>query len=70
MDNPGELIRRAGKKRKLSPPPEAGTQPTPVQEAAPRALELRPVPLSRHGSYTALMRSHDRVATRHIPKQG
>ena len=64
MENPGELIRRAGNKRKLAPPRERMPEP-PAQRVEPR-----PAPVSRHSSYTALMRSHDRMSTRHIPKQG
>lgn len=54
MEKPSELIRRAraNQNRKTSP--------------EPRMESLRqPVPL-RHGAYSELMRSHDRVATRHV----
>ena len=60
MENPGEMLRRAreGGKRIL----KKQDHQFPVQEALPM-----PPPVSRHGSYTALMRSHDRVHTRHVP---
>lgn len=64
MERPGEMLRRAGERRRLEAPRRA-------QECREEPLrEPAAAPLSRHGSYSALMRSHDRVATRHIPRQG
>ncbi len=64
MDRPGELIRRATGRMKGILRRELPRS----EEAAPPQENLPPpVPVSRHGSYTALMRSHDRVHTRHIP---
>lgn len=63
MAYPGELIRRARQSRQQARPavrqelqaPEARREAT-----APQAWQ------SRHGTYDRLMRSHDRVHTRHI----
>lgn len=64
MENPANLVRRAAlfkQKKKLHPEP---AQPEPLQPSLPRHT-------SSHASYTALMRSHDRVSTRHIaPRSG
>lgn len=62
MENPGALLRRAEQNRRLKavlPRPEM-----PAQEAERMAPAPRHV--SSHASYTALMRSHDRMHTRHI----
>lgn len=63
MEGPGELIRRAAKRegRRAHPLREQKMEAPPQEESLPT-----PPPVSRHGSYTALMRSHDRVHTRHI----
>lgn len=63
MENPGDLIRRARANRQrraiyIAPPQAAENAPRPPQ------------PPLRRGSYTALMRSHDRVHTRHLGGQG
>ena len=64
MDRPGELIRRATQKQgRISMPRAARREARGIQE---EILPPMPPPVSRHGSYTALMRSHDRVHTRHI----
>ena len=62
MDGPGKLIRKAVQ-RAHSIPVE---KPAHAQEQWEQAAEYPPPPVSRHGSYTALMRSHDRVHTRHL----
>lgn len=61
MENPGELIRRAREKRKYIHR-EAERESPPEEEKLPPM----PPPLFRHSNYTALMRSHDRVHTRHV----
>ncbi len=63
MNYPAELIRRARESRRQPHPP--------AQEESHPAAELRePQPAAtwqaRHGVYDQLMRSHDRVHTRHI----
>ena len=63
MEKPADLIRRAAMKRRLMHRREQQDEPQPLQDAPPQ-------PISRHASYTALMRSHDRMGTRHIPRQG
>ena len=76
MPNPSDLFRRAEKngKKRCVPKPQSPAmfrqdrmpvpQP-PVQNPPP--MPPRYVP-GAHANYTALMRSHDRVHTRHIPK--
>lgn len=70
MEGPGEMIDRAISRKKMGRLPggarrqaaaEAMEGAQSVQEAQPA-----PKPISRHASYSALMRSHDRVHTRHI----
>lgn len=65
MENPAAILRRAGEQRRfrgLAAPP----QPPVPAEKPPAA----PAHRSSHASYTALMRSHDRMRTRHIAGQG
>ena len=64
MDRPGELIRRASSREGRIPRQTHRQR----DESMCREEELPPAPrpVSRHSSYTALMRSHDRVHTRHI----
>ncbi|MBQ8507333.1 MAG: hypothetical protein IJ466_07900 [Clostridia bacterium] len=59
MENPGQMLYRARQARRRKPAPQAAYR----EEAA-----ARPAPqfVPRHSSYSALMRSHDRVNTRHI----
>ena len=64
MENPERLIRRAAQKSRLMRPQQETQERT--QEAQEDILPAPPPP-TRHGTYTALMRSHDRVHTRHIP---
>lgn len=66
MEGPEELIRKASERRRNAAyRPAAAREETSGQEAGPP-----PAPVSRHSSYTALMRSHDRMRTRHIPDGG
>lgn len=61
METPARLVRRAAlnkRQRAAVQPPPQPLQPPP--QSSPRHT-------SSHASYTALMRSHDRVSTRHIP---
>ena len=58
MEGPGSLIRRAKRSRM-----QKGSW-QPVQ--TPRRVPIK----SGHGEYSALMRSHDRVSSRHIRGQG
>lgn len=65
MENPGMILRRAKCNRRF----EAGR----MQTTGPRTAEKQPAKpqhQSNHASYTALMRRHDRVRTRHIGGQG
>lgn len=68
METPASLVHRAALSRRQ------GTLPPPAQTPPPRQAVQAPAPVSRqksgHASYTALMRSHDRVSTRHIPPHG
>ena len=58
---PRELVRRAAQNRREKPSlPAAG------EANAPRAMAVQ----SHHATYTALMRSHDRMRTRHLSGQG
>lgn len=64
MENPGTLIRRARLSRGLRPRAIVDReQENPKPSAVPRYA-------TGHASYTALMRSHDRVHTRHITGKG
>ena len=61
MVGPKELLRRAAaNRRRLPPHPAREARPAPQ----PPALQ------SHHATYTALMHSHDRMRTRHLPGQG
>lgn len=64
MENPGRLVRRAKLSRQ-----EAGRR---KESALPGtgAQTSGPKPVSSHANYAALMRSHDRVHTRHVQGQG
>ena len=61
MENPGQLIRRAMLNRGMK-----GKQSS--ENAQPVTPDRPPQPQhkSSHSSYSALMRSHDRVRTRHL----
>lgn len=70
MENPGEIMRRALERRRAARPtpalrPDRAEPAEPQQQAQPAEPRHR----SSHASYTALMRSHDRMRTRHISKQ-
>lgn len=54
-ENPGELLRRARESARRAAPAPQPKQADEGQSFVPR-----------HGAYSALMRSHDRVSTRHI----
>ena len=64
MENNAELLRRARRMRQLRRQP--GTE-KPRQVADENHA---PVHVSHHASYTALMRSHDRMRSRHMGGQG
>ena len=78
MNNPRELLNRARRKRPSSAPPRPPvpaadpTQPSPTPEPAPVPPERRvaPQPIGGHALYRALMRSHDRMGTRHLDRRG
>lgn len=61
MENIGELLKRARQNRQK----RQAVAAMHVQRDTPR-----PRYQSSHGEYTALMRSHDRVRTRHIAGKG
>lgn len=62
MEGPGGMIDRAVRRKKMGRLPGGG-----MRGREPAAeLQPAPKPISRHASYSALMRSHDRVHTRHI----
>ena len=63
MENPAKLLRRAQQNRRA---------PAIRPAAAREEVQTPPSPphQSSHASYSALMRSHDRVHTRHIGGQG
>ena len=60
MESAGELIRRARERKEVKSRPEA-------QPHAPEPPQLPPF-VPKNSSYSALMRSHDRVNTRHLGK--
>ena len=66
MENPGSLLQRARSIRRFKAP----ANPPQMQNREAHAPEAAPVHRSSHASYTALMRSHDRVHTRHIAVKG
>ena len=61
MENPAGILRRAKEQKRFR-----GMQGAPAQ---PQKQSAAPVHQSSHASYTALMRSHDRMRTRHIAGQ-
>ena len=64
MENPGEMLRRA-RQNKRKPAVK------PVRETAvPEKEHSVRIPHSGHSGYSALMRSHDRMGTRHIGGKG
>lgn len=63
MAYPGELIRRAQEnKRQVRPPARQDVRPAEEDRNPPATGAWQ----TRHDSYTRLMRSHDRVHTRHL----
>ncbi len=65
MDGPRDLLRRAANsRRRASAAPEAAVPTATEPVALPRAAVHE-----GHATYTALMRSHDRLRTRHLPVQ-
>lgn len=62
MENPESLLRRAREAMCFRGICES-TERAPVQR---EVRSTTPVHQSSHASYTALMRSHDRMGTRHI----
>lgn len=64
MENPGAILQRAQQNRRHNtPPPQSVQQPEPTHKPA---LAYK----SGHANYNALMRSHDRMNSRHISPQG
>ena len=61
MTGPRELLRRAAENRRRRPE-QSMREETP----APRPTAVQ----SNHANYTALMHSHDRMRTRHLPEKG
>lgn len=61
MLGPRELLRRAAQNRSRPPRGPARAELPPSRTAA-----VQP----HHATYTALMHSHDRMRTRHLPGQG
>ena len=61
MMGPRELLRCAAENRRNQPPRPPREELLPVRPAAVQ---------SHHATYTALMHSHDRMRTRHLPGQG
>lgn len=65
MENPGSILQRARRNRSYK---LIGVPSETRFEASIKTV--RPTNSSAHADYTALMRSHDRVRTRHIRGQG
>ena len=63
MSNPTAVLRHARENRRRQ-----GVQPVPIRDEG-TAPTQNPPHRSSHASYSALMRSHDRVHTRHISGQ-
>ena len=63
MAYPTELIRRARENRRMKKPPVRSEG---AQEAAQQPGTERAPWQSRHASYDKLMRSHDRMHSRHL----
>lgn len=61
MDKPSDLIRRARQSRRLR-----YTHTTKADADAPKPVVPTADPAARHGVYSQLMRSHDRMHTRHL----
>lgn len=71
MEGPREMIHRAALRRKAGRlPVGAGRLAGLAAEAGQESRQAAPKPISRHASYSALMRSHDRVHTQHIARKG
>ena len=78
MDHPIRLLERARRARRPAPQPLSDRAPAP-QPVAPQAPAPSPAaaptpaptpaprPTGGHALYTGLMRSHDRMGTRHLP---
>ena len=67
MERPSELIRRASRRESVLPAMKEGRGGERERREEEGWENLPPPqPVSRHDSYSALMRSHDRVHTRHI----
>ena len=65
MTGPRELLRRAAANRRGVPV----RHETPADFAQEVSAPRRDVVQSHHANYTALMQSHDRMRTRHLPGQ-
>ena len=62
MEGPRETLRRAAENRRAQRNRSAREEPN------AQARQAAPEP--HHATYTALMHSHDRMRTRHLPEQG
>ena len=60
MTSPRELLRRAAANRR-----EGAPRTERAESAAPRRTAVQ----SHHATYTALIHSHDRMRTRHLPER-
>lgn len=66
MENPGKLLQRARFEKHL----RSSFKPPEIQKNAEGESPAQPIQRTSHASYTVLMRSHDRMRTRHIAGQG
>lgn len=65
MATPSQLIRMAQERRRMKRRGQ-GIKSAPIREA-----EFMPPPMpTSHANYTKLMRSHDRMGSRHLSKSG
>ena len=66
MENSGRLLQRARSEKHL----RSSFKPMEIQKNGESEPPVQPIQRTSHASYTALMRSHDRMRTRHIAGQG
>ena len=82
MNNPREIFRRLERRQASAPVRPAPIQPTPAAPVTPApapqsppppaapAPARPPAPQPGHALYRELMRSHDRMGTRHLRRDG